>query len=95
MPSVPERVANLEGTVSGQSNAIAVLREVMSRLEHRMDVRFDTVDARMDARFERVGARIDTLDDRMSRQFHWIVGIQITSLIATLAVVFSALLARS
>jgi hypothetical protein len=77
MASVPERVASLEGIVSGQSNTIAGLRDDMSRLEHRMDARFAA------------------LDDRMSRQFHWIVGIQITSLIATIAAVLGALLAQS
>jgi uncharacterized coiled-coil protein SlyX len=77
MSSAQERVAHLEGIVSGQSNAIAELRDTMSRLEHRMDARFTA------------------LDDRMSRQFHWIVGIQITSLIATIAAVLGALLARS
>lgn len=77
MPSVPERVANLEGIVSGQSNTIADLRLDMSRMEQRMDARFAA------------------LDERLSRQFHWIVGIQITSLIATIAVVLGALLSRS
>ena len=77
MPSVPERVANLEGIVSGQSNTIADLRLDMSRMEQRMDARFAA------------------LDERLSRQFHWIVGIQITSLIATIAVVLGSLLSRS
>ena len=77
MPSVPERVANLEGSVSGQSNTIADLRLDMSRMEQRMDARFAA------------------LDERLSRHFHWIVGIQITSLIATIAAVLGALLSRS
>jgi len=73
MPSVAERVANLEGKVSEQSNAFGELRGAVGRLEHRMD----------------------SLEDNMTHQFHWIVGIQITSLIATIAAVLGALLARA
>jgi hypothetical protein len=75
MVSVQERVANLEGILSGQSNTIGELGDATSRLEHRMDARFAA------------------LDDPMARQFHWIVGIQITSLVATIAAVLGALLA--
>jgi hypothetical protein len=76
MVSVQERVPNLAGIVSGQSNTIGELRDAMSRFEHRMDARFAA------------------LDDRMSRQFHWIVGIQITSLMATIAAVSGLLAGR-
>jgi hypothetical protein len=71
MPVVEERVANLEGKVSEQSNAFVELRNAVGRLEQRMDVRFAA------------------LDDKMSRQFHWIIGIQITILVAMLGVVLS------
>lgn len=31
---------------------------------------------------QRVDVRFDAVDERMPRQFHWIVGIQITTLVA-------------
>jgi uncharacterized coiled-coil protein SlyX len=71
MPSVEERVSNLEGKVSEQSNAFVELRTAVGRLEQRMDARFAA------------------LDDKVSRQFYWIIGIQITILIAMLGVALS------
>ena len=71
MPGVEERVSNLEGKVSEQSNAFVELRTAVGRLEQRMDSRFAA------------------LDDKMSRQFYWIIGIQITILIAMLGVALS------
>jgi hypothetical protein len=44
----------------------------------------------MDARFEGHDRRFDGLDDKMSRQFVWLVGIQVTTLVAMVG----ALLAR-
>jgi uncharacterized coiled-coil protein SlyX len=63
-------------------------------LERSIDARFDAVDRRFDVidrRFESVDRRIDGLDDKMSRQFVWLVGIQVTTLVA----IVGALLARS
>lgn len=77
-------------------------------LEQRMDARFAQIDARctqldgrfaqVDARFVQVDARFDRLEDKMSRQFLWIVGIQVTTLIAIVASlvgVMGALVTRS
>jgi hypothetical protein len=44
----------------------------------------------MDVRFEAVDRRLEGLDQKMSRQFVWLVGTQVTTLIAMLG----ALLAR-
>jgi hypothetical protein len=52
----------------------------------------------MDARFEGVDRRIDALDDKVSRQFVWLVGLQVTTLVAIVGAfvtVFGALLARA
>jgi tetrahydromethanopterin S-methyltransferase subunit B len=38
---------------------------------------------------QRVDARFDTLDDKVSRQFMWLVGIQITTLVAIVAALIS------
>ena len=65
-------------------------------VDHRFDAidrRFDAVDRRFDAidrRFERADERLDGLDTKISRQFMWLVGIQLTTLTAIVA----ALVAR-
>jgi hypothetical protein len=65
--------------VSEQSRTLVTVRESVRTLEHRMDARFDVVDR-----------RIDTLDEKVSRQFVWLVGLQVT----TLGALVGALLAR-
>jgi len=66
-------------------------------LERRVDTRLDGVDRRLDAverRFNVMDVKIDltrdALDQKMSRHFLWLVGIQVTTLVAILG----ALLAR-
>jgi uncharacterized coiled-coil protein SlyX len=62
-------------------------------LGRSVDARFDTIDRRfdiVDRRFEAVDRRIDSLDAKVSRQFVWLVGIQVTTLVA----IVGALLAR-
>ena len=76
----------VEGTVDEHSRALAGVREAVTGLEQRMDTRFEAVDRR----FEGLERRMDTLDDKISRHFTWVVGIQVTTLVAIVA----ALLAR-
>ena len=76
MAALEQRVAYIEGKVDEQSKIYVELRG---------DVR----DLRGD--LHRLEQRIDRLDDRVSRQFVWVVGIQITTTVAVLG----AVLARS
>jgi hypothetical protein len=71
-------VAHLEGQVSELSVGLADIRTAVGRLEERMDVRFQAVDRRFDA-----------LDEKISRQFVWLVGIIVTALAAMLGAVLS------
>jgi hypothetical protein len=94
--TLDERMARTEGRVEEQSHALVALRDAFGRLEQRVDARFDAVDRRFDAlerKFEafrdRSDARFDALDDKISRQFLWIVGIQITTLVAVVGAVLS------
>ena len=87
MPTLEERVAYIEGQVSEQSHALDEVREAVRSLEHRVDVRFEGVNRR----FDTVDRRIDSLDDKVSRQFVWLVGLQVTTLVA----IVGALLART
>ena len=93
MATLEERVAYLEGQVSEQSHALLEVRDAVRSLEHRIDARFESLDRRfvsIDRRFENVERRFDTLDDKVSRQFLWLVGIQVTTLVA----IVGALLTR-
>ena len=60
------------------SQGLSEVRGAIHHLEQRMDVRFGTVDARFNA-----------LDDKMSRQFAWLVGIVVTALVAMAGAVLS------
>jgi chromosome segregation ATPase len=107
MATLDERVAYLEGQVNEQSHAQFEIRDAIRSLEHRVDVRLESVDRRFEAvdrrfeaidrrfdavdrRFEAVDRSLSALDDKLSRQFMWLVGIQVT----TLAAIVGALLAR-
>ena len=72
---------------------IELLRQSLVSLEQRIDQRFAAVDQRfvaIDQRFAAVDQRLAALDDKMSRHFTWLVGLQVTTLVA----VVGALLAR-
>jgi hypothetical protein len=101
MASLEERVAYIEGQVSEQTHGMVEVREAVRSLEHRADLRFEAIDRRFEAidrrfeaidrRFDTVDRRIDSLDDKVSRQFVWLVGLQVTTLVA----IVGALLART
>ncbi len=97
MPTIEERVAFMEGQMSEQTHSLievrdAVrhlnqeLRETVRQLEQKMDARFDLVDRR----FEAVDRRFEFMDGKISRQFIWVVGVQVTTLVA----IVGALIAR-
>lgn len=74
--------------------------EAIDRRFEAIDRRFEAIDRRFDAvdlRFVGLDQRFDALDSKVSRQFVWLVGIQVTSLIAivgALGGVIAALLSR-
>jgi uncharacterized protein Yka (UPF0111/DUF47 family) len=74
MGTLQERVSYLEGKVED-------IRDLLTELNRRVD--------RIEQRIDRVEHRIDGLDDKMSRQFLWLVGIQVTTLIAVVGAVLS------
>jgi uncharacterized coiled-coil protein SlyX len=87
LATLEERVAYLEGQVSEQSHTLTGVRDAVHQLGQRMDARFEAIDRR----FEAVDRRFAELDAKVSRQFAWVVGIQVTTLVAITA----ALLARA
>lgn len=97
MPTIDERVAFLEGKVEEHSRGFEALREAVLHLDAKVDRRLDAVDTR----FERVERRIDALDqkvdrlihgldEKMSRQFLWMLGVQVTVLLAVIGVLVGA-----
>ena len=81
MATLDERVAYLEGRVEEHARSVDGIREALASLEGRMDRRFEAVDRR----FEAIDHRFEALEDKMSRQFMWLVGIQVTTLASVLA----------
>ncbi|RME66959.1 MAG: hypothetical protein D6778_03940 [Nitrospirae bacterium] len=95
--TLEERVAYLEGRVEEHSRqwteikeAIMALDARMQAFEQRVDRRFEANDRRfesIDRRFESIERRIEHLDQKFSRYFLWIIGIQISILMAVIAVI--------
>jgi hypothetical protein len=91
-----ERQVRDGGQVVEDQAMFGELSQAMTRLEQRMDRRFEQVDRRfgqIDRRFENVDVRLaaldqkldrtfDRLDIRMTRQFHWVVGMFVTTIVA-------------
>ena len=97
MLDIDERVAFLEGRVEEHSQMVNGIRDALTSLEARMDRRFEQFETRVDQRFVQVQARIDALDGKVSRQFVWLVGLHVTTLITVMAALFglvAALLPR-
>ncbi len=62
--------------------------EVIDRRFEAIDRRFEVIDRRfevIDRRFEAIERRIDTLDQKFSKYFLWIIGIQVSVLLAIIA----------
>ena len=92
----------VEGQVSEHTQTLIDIRDSIRQLERRFDARLDTIDRRIDGLEDKLdrridgledklGRRIEGLDDKLGRQFSWLVGIQVTTLVA----IVGALLARS
>jgi len=77
MPTVEERLAYLEGRVQEYSH-MGELRGALLRLDGRMD----GLDQKIDRFREELARRIDGVDHRISRGFFWVVGMQLTVLLA-------------
>jgi hypothetical protein len=80
------------------------IREAIGSLESRLDKRLQAFEDRMDRRFEQVDQRfeqvdrrLESLDAKVSRQFVWLVGLYVTTLVAMIGAlggIIAAILAR-
>ena len=81
------------GKVEGHSRGFGELHELIVRVDGHVLALDQKVDARIGALGQTVDTRIGALDqkvDKMSRQFTWLVGIQITLLIAVIGSLLQA-----
>ena len=81
--SVEERLVTVEHKVEENARRIDGLHEAISELGNRMERRFEAVDRR----FEAIDKRFEGIERNMSGQFRWIVGIQMTTLIAMIGAI--------
>jgi len=89
------RISALEQSMNARFESIDKRFESIDKRFESIDKRFESIDKRfesIDRRFEAINGRIDALDDKVSRQFVWLVGIQITVLIAVVSALIAALL---
>jgi hypothetical protein len=66
------------------------LEALEDNLDRRTEALEDKLDRRTEALEDKLGRRTEALEDKMSRHFSWLVGIQVTTLVA----IVGALLAR-
>ncbi|BCB97221.1 hypothetical protein JZK55_21430 [Dissulfurispira thermophila] len=62
--------------------------EAIDRRFEAIDKRFEAIDRRFEAvdrRFEAIDRRFEALDQKFSRYFLWIIGIQVSVLLAVIA----------
>ncbi len=93
--TLEERVAYLEGKVEEHSRGYSELRGMIIHLDQKVDRlgeelrgRIEALDQRLSGRIEaldqRLSGRIEALDQKISKQFVWLVGIQIMVLLAVI-----------
>jgi len=82
------RISSLEQSINARFESVDKRFELIDKRFEPIDRRFEAIDQR----FEAINGRIDALDDKVSRQFMWLVGIQITVLIAVVSALIAALL---
>jgi chromosome segregation ATPase len=74
---------------------IDALDQKVDRFREELAARIDALDQRLSGRIDaldqRLSGRIDALDQKVSRQFIWLVGIQITVLVAVVGALIAAL----
>ncbi|RMH32114.1 MAG: hypothetical protein D6690_14785 [Nitrospirae bacterium] len=98
---IREMLAHLDRRITALDQKVDLFREELSRridaLDQKVDrfreelsSRIDALDQKVDRFREELSSRIDALDQKIDRHFVWIIGVQITTLLAIIA----ALLAK-
>jgi chaperonin cofactor prefoldin len=80
-----ERITHMEQTFS--QRFISLEQRIDNRFE-AIDRRFEAIDNRFEAidrRFEAIDRRFEAIDQKFSKYFLWIIGIQVSVLLAVIA----------
>ncbi len=86
--SVEVRLARLEGSYAQVSERLGAIEQRLSGLDARMEQRFASLEAKIEERFARSDARMDHLENKVDRQFSWVVGPIVLSLLIPIALRF-------
>ncbi len=84
---VEYKVAENARSINGLREAIVEGFKAMDRRFEAMERRFEAMERRFEAMEQRFDRRLEVVDENMSRQFRWIVGIQITTLLAMIGAI--------
>ncbi len=94
MQEVGATLVRMEDTLGVLVKMVTSLNERVDKLDQRverLDQRVEKLDQRIDRLEQRVDTldqRVDRLDSRVEKQFLWVAGIQMTTLIAIVAGLF-------
>ena len=84
MPTVEERIAYLEGRLEDHAGTVGSVRQdvadLRSRLIQHLEQKIQYLDQKVDRLFF-------NLDSKISRQFVWLVGMQVAVLLAVIGAV--------
>ncbi len=81
---IRDQVTNVDGHVLALDQKVDGFRtELASRIDG-VGVRVDTLDQKIDRFREELASRIDAVDRKVSRQFVWLVGIQVALLLSVI-----------
>jgi chromosome segregation ATPase len=87
MQEVGTTLVRIEGILAGMHQMIISLDQRVEKLDQRVD-RLDQRMERLEQRVETLDQRSDKLDARVEKQFLWVAGIQMTTLITIMAGLF-------
>lgn len=91
MSSIEERVAYLEGRMEDHTAATADLRTSVREFRTETGRQFDDVRGEMNRQFADVrgetNRRFELINEKVDRHFTWIVGLQVTSLLAVVSAI--------
>jgi chromosome segregation ATPase len=94
MEEIGTTLVRIEGVLGSLFQMVQGIDRRFNELDQRvdrLDQRFNELDRRvdkLDLRFDRLDQRVDRLDERVVKLFLWVIGIQMTILIAFVAGLF-------
>lgn len=81
------RMDGLEQRMDGLAARIDAVDQKVDRFREELSGRIDALESKFDKRFAGIDARFTALDDKLSRVFVWVVGVQVTVLLAVVGTV--------